>query len=270
MVPTTGHEIVQDVENLYDYLTSEAYTANVPEGVKPDLNKILVAGFSGGGYVARLAAIEMIQAAKAGRRSGVTCAGMVSYFGMGGDVLQPDWIKPKKTTEDPFKEIEHLYQSREISDSPYTPGLKGWENKEPRDVVWDWSKNNGLFVDILVGTKGSIRDAWIAADGKIDADKLIPAEHHSVIPQIWFSSKDNAKSFPPSFYVHGTADDAVPYAESVSTVDALRKAGNDDVEFVTIEGVDHDLKVPGETECRPEVDEAHGKVVAFILKQLGA
>jgi hypothetical protein len=34
--------------------------------------------------------------------------------------------------------------------------------------------------------------------------------------------------------------------------------------------VDHDLKVPGESECGPEVDEAHGKVADFILRQLRA
>jgi acetyl esterase/lipase len=257
LIPTNGHDIVQDVRNFYDYLASPAYTQTLPENVRPDLGKIVVAGFSGGGYVSRLAAIELIESVKKGRRKGIECTGMVSYFGMGGDVFQPDWAENKNEKSDPMDEVEHLYKRKEISDSPYTPGLKGWENRVDRDMIWDWFRSNS--------GSGSVSRMNIIR-------QIVPEEHHPVIPQIWFETPSNASSFPPSIYVHGTADDKVPYAESVLTVEQLRKAGkgSEEVEFVTIDGVDHDLKVPGESECRPEVDEAHGKVADFILRQLRA
>jgi pimeloyl-ACP methyl ester carboxylesterase len=280
LIPTNGHDIIQDVRNFYDYLASPAYTQTLPENVRPDLGKIVVAGFSGGGYVSRLAAIELIESVKKGRRKGIECTGMVSYFGMGGDVFQPDWAENKNEKSDPMDEVEHLYKRKEISDSPYTPGLKGWENRVDRDMIWDWFRSNGVFVDVLAGTRGTaLRDAWAktnSGSGSVSrmdiVRQIVPEEHHPVIPQIWFETPSNASSFPPSIYVHGTADDKVPYAESVLTVEQLRKAGkgSEEVEFVTIDGVDHDLKVPGESECRPEVDEAHGKVAEFILRQLRA
>lgn len=202
---------------------------------------------------------------------------------MGGDVFQPEWIKDHKSrsAEDAFKETDHIYASREISDCPYTAGLKGWENKERRNILWDWFRDNGLFVDVLAGTRGSIRDAFAAfrsssesgsstSNEDVDVSRFVPVKHHPVIPQIWFSSPSNARSFPPSIYVHGTADPMVPYSETALTVHQLKTAGNDKVEMISIEGVDHDLKFPGETECRPEVGEAHGKVADFILRCFAA
>ena len=275
LVPTNAHQIVEDVKSLHTYLASSDYQATLPEGVIPDLTKVVVSGFSGGGYVARLLAIEMTERQARGEAKGVECAGLVSYFGMGGDVFQDDWVKSDEPgSNSSWEPVKSLYEAKEISDSPYTPGLKGWENKEPRDVVWDWHRANGLFVDVLAGTKGEIRDAWAKEKVGEDEEKervierIVPREHHEVIPQLWFGKKENAKGFPPSIFIHGTKDDSVPYEETTRTVDQLKRAGNEKVEFVSVPGVDHNLTLPGTDDAPPETAEAHAKVVDFIIRQL--
>jgi pimeloyl-ACP methyl ester carboxylesterase len=275
LIPTNGHQIVEDVKALHTYLGSSDYQATLPEGVVPDLKKIVVSGFSGGGYVARLLAIEMTERQAKGEAKGVECKGLVSYFGMGGDVFLDDWAKldqPGSTSS--WEPVKSLYESKEISDAPYTPGLKGWENKPPRDVVWDWHRANGLFVDVLAGTKGEIRDAWAKEQAGEDEEKervierIVSREHHKVIPQLWFGDKENAEKFPPSLFIHGTKDDKVPYEETTRTVDQLKRAGNGKVELVSVPGVDHNLTLPGTEDAPPETAEAHAKVVDFVVRQL--
>jgi acetyl esterase/lipase len=281
LIPSSAHEILTDVRHFLTYLSSPAYQATLPEGVQLDLDNVVLSGFSGGAYVARLAVVELQERRKRGEE-GIRLGGLVSYFGMGGDIFLPDWIeKNKKDREnDEWSPVESLYGSRELTDAPYTPGLKGWENKVDRDVVWDFYRSNGLFVDVLAGTKGEIRDTWYQSKSRVDGGsnseqkedvvrEILDTKHHHVIPQLWFALPENVKDFPPSIFIHGTEDDMVPYEESINTFNQLKEAGNKDVQFVSIQGVNHDMKLPETGEFPKQTEEANMKVVEFLKKRLG-
>ena len=83
LIPSSGYDILQDINSFLDYLESDQYLDSVPSGVTPDLSKVLISGFSEGGYVARLAAIELDEP-KLRFQGKLRCAGLLSYFGMGG------------------------------------------------------------------------------------------------------------------------------------------------------------------------------------------
>jgi acetyl esterase/lipase len=278
LVPTSGHEILQDIRSFHDYLESDRFLATLPPGVNPDLNKVLVSGFSGGGYVARLAAIELNERKlRSGQRtSKLGCVGLLSYFGMGGDVIKSPWIRHKGPQEDDndkdfelFNTISRLYARGEISDSPYPAErrLKGWENDLERGPIWDWWNRCGTLPDTLCGTRGELRRRWGRSESK-KAVEVVPEEHHGLFPQIYFDRLEVRSRFPPTMLVHGTTDELVPFEESVTTRDQLRKAGVD-VELVAVPGVDHWLRYPGKEDSPVETEQAHEKVVEFIRRCMG-
>ncbi|KAH8080030.1 Alpha/Beta hydrolase protein [Filobasidium floriforme] len=273
LVPTSGHEILQDIRSFFDYLESDRFLAALPAGVNPDLNKVLVSGFSGGGYVARLAAIELHERnLRSGQgKSKLGCVGLLSYFGMGGDVIKSPWIRAEgpqgddnDTDSEIFDTISRLYARGEISDSPYPAEkrLKGWENDLEREPIWDWWNRCGTLSDTLCGTRGELRGSWGRSDSK-KAEEVVPEKHHGLFPQIYFEGLGMGSGFPPTMLVHGTTDELVPFEESVTTRDQLQKAGVD-VELVAVPGVDHWLRYSGKEESPVETEQAHAKVVEFI------
>jgi acetyl esterase/lipase len=272
LVPTSGHEILQDIRSFFDYLESDLFLATLPPGVNPDLRKVLVSGFSGGGYVARLAAIELDERKlRQQGNSKLGCVGLLSYFGMGGDVIKSPWIRDARPQEEHgdfelFDTISRLYARGEISDSPYPAEkrLKGWENDLEREPIWDWWNRCGTLPDTLCGTRGELRGRWAGSESK-KAEEVVPEEHHGLFPQIYFDRLEVGSRFPPTMLVHGTADPLVPFEESVTTRDQLQKAGVD-VELVAVPGVDHWLRYPGKEESPIETEQAHQKVVEFIKR----
>jgi acetyl esterase/lipase len=275
LVPTSGHEILQDIRSFFDYLESDLFLATLPPGVNPDLRKVLVSGFSGGGYVARLAAIELDERKlRQQGNSKLGCVGLLSYFGMGGDVIKSPWIRDARPQEEHgdfelFDTISRLYARGEISDSPYPAEkrLKGWENDLEREPIWDWWNRCGTLPDTLCGTRGELRGRWAGSESK-KAEEVVPEEHHGLFPQIYFDRLEVGSRFPPTMLVHGTADPLVPFEESVTTRDQLQKAGVD-VELVAVPGVDHWLRYPGKEESPIETEQAHQKVVGFIRRCMG-
>jgi acetyl esterase/lipase len=264
---------MQDIRSFLDYLESDRFLATLSAGVDPDLNKVLVSGFSGGGYVARLAVIELNERKLRSEQGKLGCVGLLSYFGMGGDVIKSPWIRDEGPQEDDdgkdfeiFDTISRLYARGEISDSPYPAErrLKGWENDSEREPIWDWWNRCGTLPDTLCGTRGELRRRWMESESK-KAEEVVPEEHHGLFPQIYFDRLEVGSRFPPTILVHGTTDELVPFEESVATRDQLRKAGVD-VELVAVPGVDHWLRYPGKEESPVETEQAHQKVIGFIRR----
>jgi len=118
LIPSSGYDILQDINSFLDYFESDQYLDSVPSGVTPDLSKVLISGFSGGGYVARLAAIELDEP-KLRFQGKLRCAGLLSYFGMRGDLLKSPWIQKAGPGEKGcYDEVRGLHASNEVSDSP--------------------------------------------------------------------------------------------------------------------------------------------------------
>jgi hypothetical protein len=261
LAPTSGHEIVQDVSAFITYLVSPEYAASLSTlNVKVDLQKIVVSGFSGGGYPGRLAVIEMDKRAKKGEP--LRCTGFISYFGMGGNVFIPPWYKPTAEMHIP-DHIKSVYESKETTDTSYTRGLRGWEDGERRGPMWDWM-NGGCLPDAFAGTKGEIAALGDKLNGDLkNLATVIPSKHHPVFPQLAFDSAEHP--LPPTILIHGTADDKVPFEESTTSYNQLKRNGTD-VEFIIIEGVNHDLKFPGSDELPEESQRAHEKAAEFLVR----
>jgi alpha-L-fucosidase 2 len=70
------------------------------------------------------------------------------------------------------------------------------------------------------------------------------------------------KGMPPFLAIHGTKDDQVPYSQSTSFCEAIRKAGSE-CELVTIEGGGHGM---GWKE--PSMQHWRGEMIAWLKKML--
>jgi acetyl esterase/lipase len=218
-------------------------------------DQLFFAGFSGGGYPLRLAAMLAAQEAQRPAPRFVL-RGLLSFVGMGGNTLLDYWLFPRGT---PLRALDMSNISAEhaalrasiapwlgpgapeISDCPYTEGLTG---REPsRDPIWNYWHATGTINDAISGEAGL--SARLAALPYAERLAAIPAQHHAVFPQVYFTDPKNAVHVPPLLLIHGDADDYVPYEESVTTLEALR-AGGGRVELVTVPGADHGLQVEGE------------------------
>ena len=79
MLPTTGHDALSDVQDLFKFITENNLTHRKTT-FEIDPEKIIVAGASIGGHLAYLAAAHASPKPK----------GVVSFYGMGGDYFVSD------------------------------------------------------------------------------------------------------------------------------------------------------------------------------------
>ena len=73
----TGHDIVEDVKDLFNFLSDTKIKIESGAAVKIDMSRVAVTGSSAGGLCAYLASIHCSPTPKA----------LVSLYGMGGDLL---------------------------------------------------------------------------------------------------------------------------------------------------------------------------------------
>ena len=240
-----------------------------------ELHQLFLAGFSGGGYPLRLAALT---AATESRKPSprYTVLGCVSYFGMGGDLLHDHWLTPRGAKKRPLdmsrlveeqetlrSSIKHWYEpsAPEVSDVPYTDGMTG--QRVDRGNIWDYWHATGSINDAITGEKGfSARMAAVPYHERIAA---IPAKQLSVFPQIALT--ENAATIPPFLLIHGDADKEVPYEESSNTLRALQEGGGH-AELITIPDADHALKVNDQEP--PATLEAYSRTVEWMLERLAS
>jgi acetyl esterase/lipase len=212
----------------------------------------------------------------------------ISYFGMGGDFLIDKWINGTTQSEKDRLEplVEMVISSGnnnnnslvEESDRPYTSTLEGYDTSERTKYIWDYWLATGTLIDILTSTNGKGSSLGILPYNQRLSS--LSNSDSNVIPQLWLTTSPIAKFFPPTLLIHGTSDDAVPYEESLNTLNQLENLGVD-VELITVEGADHNLnkarvtkKAEGEGEEEEAVEaegtiEAHQKVVRWLIKALG-
>jgi fermentation-respiration switch protein FrsA (DUF1100 family) len=140
-------------------------------------------------------------------------------------------------------------------------GLEG--RRADRGPLWEYWHAMGTINDAISGEAGL--SARLAALPYTERLAAIPAAHHAVFPQVYFADPKNAAHLPPLLMVHGDSDEAVPYAESLTTLKALQ-AGGGNVELVTVPGGNHNLEVNGE--FPQATKDAYAYTVEWMLKQL--
>ncbi|KAF5344884.1 hypothetical protein D9758_011563 [Tetrapyrgos nigripes] len=285
LMPTggvTGHEILEDIQDVFAFLRSSKYTIAVDalaaEGQLPcpkfdlDHSKIAVTGGSGGGMLAYFAAAHVRPRPVA----------VLSLFGM-GDLVRPHYLFPKdkpfmsgRPLVDPSKLKEFLHpisSSQIIVESPLafhpptatTPAIPA----NPRMLVSLAYLQLGVYLDYYTGEFEPSLSLTLRAAAEKGATheelyELIPGRHRPLFPVFHID-----ENFPPTFFMHGTADTAVPLSESEHLYQLLKKAGGKAGESTIRkpEGQDHffDIFVPGiEDKFGDTFDEA----VEFLKKYL--
>ncbi|KAI9058266.1 alpha/beta-hydrolase [Trametes sanguinea] len=286
--PSTGHDILEDIQDLFRFLGDDINGAIQNEwpaqsrlGHSFRINKhaIAVSGSSAGGLCAYLAAMHASPRPKA----------VLSLYGMGGDMVTPHYLSPKfvpffrgREILDPQGFTEYLYPESTklptIADSPlaYHPPtyrIPGYP-ANPRMLLGRLYLQLGTFLDYYTGChnpslSASLRDLLSANDQHVDlqcsASRSIPETHRLLFPQYSVSA-----GFPPTLLIHGSADTAVLVGESQNLHNLLLGIGTRS-ELVIVEGKEHSF------DYEPTADEEFGqpgglfdRVAKFIEETLNA
>ncbi|KAI5119047.1 hypothetical protein M0805_005913 [Coniferiporia weirii] len=239
--PATAHDVVQDIRDLFHFLDkslNEQLNSAGRADTQVDASSVIVSGSSAGGLCAYLAALHAVPKPK----------GVLSLYGMGGNLLSPQYLTVK--TEPFFMGREMLDPNefrqflipfppdlQTISDSPLVyhsldhPTTPGWP-ANPRMQLCRLYLQLGNFLDYYTGehipslstrlraileSKGGDLDAAVAA-----SHDVIPQKHIGLFPQFLIDS-----NFPPTFLFHGGKDSAVRVQESLHLKKLLDAAGVD-------------------------------------------
>ncbi|KIL66736.1 hypothetical protein M378DRAFT_347471 [Amanita muscaria Koide BX008] len=270
MPPATGHSILEDVKDLFDFLAKEniykAICATHPSAVAAsyrfeiDKDAIVVAGSSAGGLCAYLAAIHCQPKPKA----------LFSIYGMGGDFFMPHYLSPKnevffrgREVLDPKDFTEFLYPRcndlEEIADSPLVyhsadyriPGYPA----NPRMLLSRLYLQLGVYLDYYTGSHSpslteTLRPLLSTSSGSAETNALanaVPEKHRCLFPQLQITS-----DWPCTIFWHGTADTAVPIEDARNLARSLSDA-QVNVKFVEFDGEEHSF------DYQPNAEEKHGK-----------
>ncbi|CAE6421772.1 unnamed protein product [Rhizoctonia solani] len=196
-----------------------------------DTSRIIVAGTSAGGYLAYLAAIHA--------RLEHPPRGVLSMYGMGGNLLTPHYLRRKTkpffrgrplldpTQYETFLSTTHPPPPTNGSTLEYGPdGVP----ISPRMFLTRVLLQEGTFLDYLTGEHG-LSERLRALDQPTISD--VPQEHRSLFPEVGLSP-----GFPPTCLVHGTEDTAVLIGESKVLRDRLCNL-NVPCQLFEVEGAEH-------------------------------
>ena len=227
--PFTGLDQLEDALRLFHFLDHDFNEKLGQAGVTMmlDVDKIAVVGESGGGYIARLAALHAVPRP----------AALVSYYGMGGDMLSDFWLSVHEPQIIPRERVASFLETeptREtglpifVQDGFYTDALR-------RTDAFTWISQNGIFLDYITGIRGlSGRLRTLPNDQRAS---MVPKSVQKALPEL---SVDASPLHPPVLFVHSKNDIIVPLSDSLKTHRQLQEA-NISTEILLLDGVKHGL-----------------------------
>ncbi|KAI0365713.1 alpha/beta-hydrolase [Pilatotrama ljubarskyi] len=259
--PSTGHDILEDIKDLFHFLTNDANQrirenwaarGSVSRAFQIDPHALAVSGSSAGGLCAYLAAAHASPRPKA----------VLSLYGMGGDMLTSHYLVPKtvpffrgREILDPNDFSQYLYPAcKELSSTsdsplayhPLTYHIPGYP-ANPRMLLGRLYLQMGTFLDYHTGChdpslsaslRTILRERALGDHGSM----TIPSVHRRLLPQLTVSS-----ALPPMLLIHGSADTAVLVQESENLQSLLREAGVP-AELVVVEGKEHSFDYEADAE----------------------
>ncbi|KAF4590205.1 hypothetical protein EYR40_009396 [Pleurotus pulmonarius] len=277
--PATGHQIVQDIQNLFAFLSSSqmdgCLKATLPRAkfvINP--NALAVAGSSAGGLCSYLAAIHASPRPIA----------LLSMYGMGGDFLTPHYLIPKskpffrgREILDPNDYEEFLYPHSESLAKMYCSPLAYHDKSyvipgfpaNPRMLLPRLYLQMGTYIDYWTGEQipslsKLLRDVLERPHEEKELEQIIPLTHRGLFPQFNIS-----RDWPPSFLCHGSDDTAVHLAESQHIYDQLTKAGAS-VQLEIVQGKEHSFDYePGAERIHADLFDRISRFLASILGRKG-
>jgi len=199
-----------------------------PELFRADCSRLVVAGASAGGYLALMSGIAIDPPPTA----------IVSYWGFGD--IDGDWTTQPSEAYRKGKLIEEDVAWSGVGQQVLTGTNQ--ENGAGRATFFLYLKQTGRWVDVLTGL-----------EPKQDRDKLTP----------FCPIRNVSPKFPPTLFLHGTADRDVPVEQSRSMARELERHGVAH-ELITIEGGGHSLW-GGD---RQLIDQAFQRSMEYISERL--
>ncbi|KAJ3054145.1 hypothetical protein HK097_002525 [Rhizophlyctis rosea] len=258
LYPSNGQDIIDDVKSLFKFLKKSQFNKDIlPYNIQLQPSQIAVAGFSGGGYPARVAGLnEDVKA-------------VLSVYGMGGDFLLDHWLIPGQ----PHPTIDFIFPNDKAKEAALLSKVPAPIADSPVSVVppsqfVDPLGRMGLFTAWV--NNGTILDVLTSTPGLSSCLRSLPAsQRFTAIPkklQPLFLEYQLTKKFPPTVFVHGSADDVVLPAESKRTYEDLRAVGVR-TQYLELVGAGHGL-VNGFGMPYPGSDEILVKGAEFLLEEL--
>ncbi|KAK7421170.1 hypothetical protein QQX98_002299 [Neonectria punicea] len=206
--PCMALDQIDDAKALLKFLTGQEFAKALPESVSVDTTHIAVTGFSAGAYSARAACVY----------AEPKPAALLTGFGTGGNWLLDHWTKGRPPTSvakfvDLDRVPEILADKRVVSDD-FVEGKMG-TGRFALTVRWEL---DGTFLDGNLGRPGL--GAQLNALEYSQRAAALPEEVKPAFVQLFVT-----KDYPPSVFVHGTADEVVPAQESVDQYEQLKELG---------------------------------------------
>ncbi|TFK23055.1 alpha/beta-hydrolase [Coprinopsis marcescibilis] len=299
--PSTGHEIKEDVKDLWKFLTESEVVFELPvaSDEKVDKNAIAVGGSSAGGFCAYLAAMHCTEPTRP--------KAVLSIYGMGGDIfvryplqhfpVLKEWLYPFEGTEGVLKEVADSPPLLPIAPSQSSNPSDGASSSNttvtnPRiDATWLYLQL-GVWLDIFTGEHepslserlreicdfqtpiaplvGEFRSASSNEEVKRKAVEAIPLKHRSLFPQFSVDESilDSEKGvqWPPVFFLHGTADTGVSILESDNLYALLMKKAVP-VEIARVPGMEHNFDFEDGARERWKLE--MNRAINFVEKWVG-
>ncbi|PYH93844.1 alpha/beta-hydrolase [Aspergillus ellipticus CBS 707.79] len=252
--PTTALDQIEDAKALFKYLSNDFQTI-LPESTTLDTTRIAVTGFSAGGYSARAACVYATPKP----------AAMLTGFGSAGDWLLDHWTRGRPPTSIAGRvnldEVPKLLADKTVvSDDMPEGGFMS--NRFALTVRWEL---DGTFLDGCLGRPGL--GAELDKVGYAQRAAALPEDLKPAFLQLFVTEK-----YPPSVFVHGTADEVVPDQESKTHYEHLKKLGVK-TELLLVEGGNHGLVDFGSgfpPKPFPGSVEAYGRGLEFIDEAFNA
>ncbi|KDE05805.1 hypothetical protein MVLG_03894 [Microbotryum lychnidis-dioicae p1A1 Lamole] len=250
LTPSSAHIVIEDAKDLINWVHTQlnVHLSNISSQLA-DVDRVAVSGSSAGGYVAYQACLHAQPTPKA----------LCSIYGAGGDFLLDHWCKPK--TEPWYKNRPLLAlddpRFQAIHETSKTKAATtGTEKTDLRNEYAFWLMQKGHYLDMVSGEKGL--GERLRGLKYVERAKAVPEQARITFPQFGI---EQAETFPPTIFVHGTTDEAVLIEESRNLAQTLRKKGTVEVELLEFEAKNHMFDVEDEyVELK--------KVVPFLIKHI--
>ena len=216
-------EIIDDLTDGLNWVRHEG-----PELFHGDPSRMVVTGASAGGYLALMSGIVIDPPPQA----------IVSYWGFGD--VDGDWTTKPSEPYRKGKLIDEEDAWNGVGDAVVTGSNQA--NGLGRAAFFMYLKQTGRWINVVSGL-----------DPETDRDKLTP-----LCPV-----RNVSSNYPPTLFLHGTADVDVPVEQSIAMAKELERHGVDH-ELITIEGGGHSLW-GGDPKL---IDRAFRRSVEYIRQRL--
>ncbi|KAJ5319997.1 alpha/beta-hydrolase [Penicillium antarcticum] len=222
--PKTTADQITDAKALFTFLTSPAFKNNLPANTTLDSTRIAVSGFSAGAYSARAACIH----------ANPKPAALISVYGLGGNMLLDHWTRGRPPTSIAnfvdLESVSGLLADRAVVSDDFHQGDSPLSKRFALTVRWEL---DGTMLDGCFGAPGLGK--MLDAVEYEEREGIVPEELREGFLQAFVKG-----DYPPSVFVHGTADEVVPPEESVYHYGQLRAMGVES-ELYLVEGGPHGL-----------------------------